>query len=713
MKRIDKRRAGGSGIAVAAMVAALAAPAAAQEQQEEETPPAEAEAEEAASSDPAEAPPPDAAGPRTYTPADFARYAPRNALDMLRQVPGFAIREAVVERGLGQATGNVLLNGQRISGKSDDIISQLGRIPAGNVIRIEIVDAATLRIPGLSGQVANIVVRAGGISGQYAWRPEVRIHNTRPLFSRFETSVSGTQGPVEYTLGLENQSSHGGAGGPTIIQDRFGNVIERRTDFWTGEFNQPRVSGRFVVDGPGSSVGNLNMSFRRVWFDYVEEGFRTGPGRVDRNRDVFIDEEGYNYEIGGDFEFALGPGRLKLIGLNRFGHFTPETTVVTRFADGSPSVGDRFARVGDESERIGRAEYRWRTGGADWQISAEGAFNSLDNVSRLFLLNTLGDFEEVPLPRGSARVEEDRYEVMASYARPLTSNLNFQLAAGGEYSQLSQIGAGGLTRTFWRPKGQLTAAWKPNERTDVNFRLQRRVGQLNFFDFLASVNLQDERENAGNPELVPPQSWEAEVELVRNLGRWGRTTFRVYGHLIDDIVDIVPIGATGESPGNIDRAIRYGAESRSTINLDPLGWVGARVDARFIIQRSRLDDPLTGEPRPISNSLREAAELTLRYDIPETEWAWGGGASYQIAALNYRLTEVGRQWEGPVWAHLYVEHKDVYGLTVRATVNNILGADSMWDRTVFAGRRTGPVAFHETRDRIIGPILSFQVRGRF
>ena len=699
------------GRSVSASALAIGLVAAAMPARAQDAPPVE---EPTGDAPPPQAPPPATVeGPRTYTPEDFARFAPRNALDMLRNVPGFSIREAAQERGLGQATANVLLNGRRISGKSEDIQTQLSRIPAQNVIRIEILDGATLDIPGLSGQVANVVVRAGNLSGQYSWRPEFRRYFTDPLFTRFDMSVSGREGPIEFTLGVENQASHGGAGGETIITAADGTFIERRDDVWTAEFNQPRISGRFVIDGPGSSVGNLNLSYRYFMFDYEEEGLRTGPGRVDRVRTVTIEEDGYNYEIGGDFEFALGPGRFKVIGLNRSVHVTPDTLVVTRFANGAADVGDRFARVGEESERIARAEYRWRGGGADWQISAEGAFNSLDNISRLFVLDSVGGFEEIPLPGGTARVEEDRYEVMGSYGRALSPTLRFQLSAGGEYSQLSQIGGGGLTRTFWRPKGSLSAAWKPDPRTDVNFRLQRRVGQLNFFDFLASVNLQDERENAGNPNLVPPQFWEAEVELVRNLGAWGTTTLRPYFHLIDDIVDIIPIGATGESPGNIDRAIRYGVESRSTINFDPLGWRGAKIDARFQVQQTRVDDPLTGEPRRISNSLMRLAEVSLRHDVPETDWAWGGGLSYALAALNYRLTEVGRQWEGPVWANVYVEHKDVFGLTVRATAGNLLGADSLWDRTVFQGRRTGPIAFIETRDRVIGPIFSFQVRGRF
>jgi hypothetical protein len=37
----------------------------------------------------------------------------------------------------------------------------------------------------------------------------------------------------------------------------------------------------------------------------------------------------------------------------------------------------------------------------------------------------------------------------------------------------------------------------------------------------------------------------------------------------------------------------------------------------------------------------------------------------------------------------------------------------MWDRTVYVDRRTGPVDFIEDRHRRIGPILSFQLSGKF
>ena len=651
--------------------------------------------------------------PRTYVPADFAQFAPRTALDMLNRVPGFGIKQEDLERGLGEATGNVVINGQRISGKSNDVVTELSRIPATNVERIEIVDGATLDIPGLAGQVANVIVRSKGITGQWAYRPEFRSYYTDPLFTRFEVSVSGTKGPVEYTIGVDNRGNRSGAGGPTWIYTPEGALTEERDEEWRGNSDRPRASARFVYDGPGTSKGNLNLSYGRLYFDYLETGSRNTVNGTNRRRRVEVDEHGHNYEIGADYEFALGFGRMKLIGVGRGSRYPNQTDVITTFDDGSPTVANRFTQIGDEQEIIGRTEYRWTSGGAEWQLSAEGAYNSLDNVSRLFEMQSDGSFAEVELTGGIASVEEDRYEVVGSYGRPLSPTVTMKLSAGGEYSQLAQVGAGGTTRTFYRPKGELSAAWKVSPRTDINFKLARRVGQLNFFDFLASVDLQSDIETSANPDLVPEQSWDLDVEGSRNLGTLGSTTLRVYARQIDDIIDYVPIGATGESPGNLDSATMYGIHSRSTFNLDRIGWRGARVDVTAQLQRSEVEDPLTGEQRPISNALQELASLGLRHDIPNTSWAWGGGASYQLYAKNYRLTEVGRLWEGPLWADLYLENKDVRGLTVRAGIANLLAADSMWDRTVFTGRRTDPVDFVEERDRQIGPIFTFQVRGKF
>jgi len=188
---------------------------------------------------------------------------------------------------------------------------------------------------------------------------------------------------------------------------------------------------------------------------------------------------------------------------------------------------------------------------------------------------------------------------------------------------------------------------------------------------------------------------------------------RVYGQRIDDIVDTIPIGLDGESPGNLEKATLYGFEWKGTINMDPLGWKGAKFDLTWQMERSNVQDPLTFEDRPISNNLAEYALISLRDDIPNTDWAWGGALEYQYTELDYRLTEVGRQWEGPLWASLFVERKNILGMTIRLQASNLGDAISMWDRTVYVDRRTGPIDFHEMRNRTIGPIYSITFSGKF
>ena len=149
-----------------AIAAAFSTPAWAQETASptgDTPPPAAAEVAASASN----------AARQVYAPADFARYAPKNAYDMLIQVPSFQIRDNENLRGLGQATGNVLFNGERPSNKADDMYTQLSRIPAGNVERIEIVDGAYVRGLAAAGYrklSANEVVsmKAMGVTADYA-----------------------------------------------------------------------------------------------------------------------------------------------------------------------------------------------------------------------------------------------------------------------------------------------------------------------------------------------------------------------------------------------------------------------------------------------------------------------------------------------------------------------------------------------------------------
>src|SRR3546814_19688715 len=85
------------------------------------------------------------------------------------------------------------------------------------------------------------------ISGQFSWKPQFRPHYTDPLFTRGDVSVRGRSGEIEYEASLNNDdSARSGAGGPTLIYDGAGNIIERRKDIWQPHYDKPKLSGRLT-----------------------------------------------------------------------------------------------------------------------------------------------------------------------------------------------------------------------------------------------------------------------------------------------------------------------------------------------------------------------------------------------------------------------------------------------------------------------------------
>ncbi|MEO7277449.1 MAG: TonB-dependent receptor [Sphingomicrobium sp.] len=683
--------------------------------------PAAAQTVPAPSSDPAIVAPPveKSAGKKgVYLPADFARFAPRTAFDMLSQVPGFTIKSpstGELDRGLGQASENVLINGERIANKSGGAVDELRRTAASSVARIEIVDASSLGVAGLSGQVANIITQARKKgSGQFEWHPDFRAHYAKPRL--FEGNVSWTDntGPIDYTLSVKDDTGRGGLGGPIAIYDRDRNLIERREQIVHNESDLVTFQTKLHYKGAHGSIGNLTLGYTPYWApQHLVEDRYPVDGDPSRRTDI-AKLDGFYYDVNADYEFKLGPGRMKVIGLRHLDHEPLVETQLNRHSDGSPDDGILYTRNSHIGETIGRAEYGWKTGKNDWQVTFERAYNSLNQLGGLSLLNADGQFEPIDFPEGTGKVTEVRYEAIATLSRPLAPNVDLQVAAGGEISWLDRVDDDQKARRFVRPKGSIILGWRPAKSWDVSLKARRRVGQISFYDFLAQPKLNDDRENAGNPDLVPPQSWELEAEVGHELGKLGKTVLNAHYYSVEDIVDIIPLDNHTEGVGNLPHATRWGVESTSTINFDPLGWKGAKLDASFGFEKTRVKDPLTGQLRDIGGVQRGWANLSLRDDVPHSAFAWGIEGNYGDYSKRYYLTEISNSWEGPLFVDVYVEHKNVFGMTVQATVSNILNARHRRLRTVYEDwRDSSPVAFYQEANQLIGPIFSFRVKGTF
>lgn len=647
-----------------------------------------------------------------YEPAFFTQYAPRNALDMVGQIPGFQLEGADNRRGLGQGGANVLVNGERLTGKSD-VGSQLSRIVADNVVRIEIKDGASLDIPGLSGQVANIVTKSTGRTGTWSWAPQFR--KRQPVsWTHAHLTVSGESGNLTYSAEVRNEANRNGDWGPEILTDADGEVFEIRDEL-----------GRYNYDGPGAVldlnwtpkddyVGNLNLEYNKTnSAQLVRSSQRAQTDRGVNQETVFTGGENeWNAKIGADYEFPVGPGKLKMIGYYRFER-SPTRSVFSVFElDGEQIGGSIFDRLADEAETIARSEYSWsRKEGHDWTVGVEGAFNFLDIESELQQFDE-GAYESVELDGATSRVEERRAEATVTHSREVSAKWNLQLSAGVEYSELQQTG--GLIRDFVRPKGFMLATYKPEENTSVRFKVEREVGQLSFFDFIAAVDIVDNIDRESNFDLVPAQSWNLSLEYDRDFGQGFTINVNPYFNIISDLVDRIPVGEDGDAIGNLDSAIQYGVDFNMSIKGKRWGWDGTQFDLDLEWRDSKVEDPVTFIDRQLSRDKKTFWHARMRHDIPDSQWAYGGGVREYVDFKGFRsFTTDDPTLERPI-TYGFLEHKHVFGMKVRAELTNFLNSKEEFTREIFTRRRdTGTLSSTEFQSRAFGPILNIEFSGTF
>ena len=179
-----------------------------------------------------------------------------------------------------------------------------------------------------------------------------------------------------------------------------------------------------------------------------------------------------------------------------------------------------------------------------------------------------------------------------------------------------------------------------------------------------------------------------------------------------DLVDQIPLSPTEEGRGNLPPAHLYRITTKGTLLLDPLGWRGARINADVTWRRNRVRDPLTGAWREQSFGQDYIADLSLRHDVPGTDFAWGGGYSDERLSPGFRLDTIRREYTAGPFVTAFVEHKNVAGFTVKLSYRNLAEQKDGYDRTVFVDRRDGPVAFGESRRRAYGRYFQLTVTGQ-
>lgn len=665
-----------------------------------------------------------------YERSFFEQYRPITALDMLRWIPGTAdivpqdgSGGGNQQRGFGSGGDQILINGKRLSGKSNNISSALARIQAEAVIRVEVIRGTAEGLDVRSdGLLINVVIDAKADTGTGSWQVHVGDYSGAGVhydglvsysrgFERFAFLVSVELGPynrADYELREDDFAPTD----PGVPAQKFSRAIPRKQS--NARYN---ASGSWQIN----DTDQLNLNGQLIDGDEREEQSITlvteGLPGSQEALDVRT-ETGIEWEFGGDMTNTFGPGQLKTRAIiTREDEVEDDRFSLVTVSPDSNVVSTLVSTEEKEGETIIRSSYTWPVlAGQKVEAGLEAAVNTLDKTTRLFEEQADGTVVEVPLFNAGASVEETRYEAFSTHFWTISERTVLESALNVEWSTIKQDGEDiKLERSFEFLKPRFDFRYDITDQNQFRARLERTVSQLDFSNFVVEFDRDDDLIFGGNPNLVPQKAWSTRLTYEHRIGNdRGVLTGIVFYDAIEDHIDRIEVLPGLSAPGNIGDARAYGVELRSSLRLEPIGINGAVIDAVYVYQRTRATDPFTGQKRRISFEPNHDVEVQFRHDIPAWRFNYVVDMNWRSKRfandINFRDEISNESLRVNITAQLQLRRR----LTLYGQIRNLGSLDFQRIRERYTGNiADGNLERVETRLRSFQRELIVGFRGQF
>ena len=655
-------------------------------------------------------------GSRTevYDAAFFTQYAPRTAYDIVQRIPGFSLdlgnsaaATGVDVRGFAGTAGNVVINGGRPSTKSETLDVLLSRIPASRVIRVEVGPGDLYGADYSSKtQVANLILKEGGGIAGNVTVGAVR-HWIGAVIPNASASVSFSKGPSTFNIAADTRRGdyyEEGFDRVTSLPD--GQQVEYRRKFNSIHPHDPYVSGSWAMEKADNDAFHLNARFQPSTF-FLRQKNHVVPTGDDAHDDSLIEDYKTNIlEVGGDVTRPLAGGALKFVGLaNRQHKTTLDEYDAGNLGHTEIVGGSQQLTESQRNETLGRVAWsKQNVAGFQFEVGGEGAVNTLDYNQQLFEIEGGGDKTPIVLPIQNAQVKENRGEVWINGGRPLTKTLRMDLGVNYEMSHLTVSGDASADRKLKFLKPSITLDWHAPGGWHAQAILRRTVAQLDFFDFVSAADLSvGGRVNGGNADLQPQRTWEGRLLFEHSIFGKGQARLELGYDLVSLLQDRILVfddaGHAFDAPGNLGTGRRMYADLTFDAPLDQF-WKGLRVRLHGNLQRTRVDDPITGQPRDWSGFYpRWLWDADIRRDIGK--WAYGVTLSDNRRTTFFRTDDFDTNYnEGFPYTSAFVEYRPSANQTLTLDLNDISNTGGARDLISFIpDRRIGEPTFQEHRFR--------------
>jgi outer membrane receptor for ferrienterochelin and colicins len=673
-----------------------------------------------------------------YEPEFFSAFGAVTAVDILKRIPGIqdlltfdnefvpgGSFQEVEKRGFGSSGEQILINGERLSGKTNDTGAALQRIQAAQVARVEVIRGAVAGLDVRSqGLVVNVVLKAA--TGTGSWEANATHYTGNLIKWGGRASYAAAIDRLSYNVSIQDaprflirdrtETYFALTGTPSNRQTELNkNLTDERT--LTASANYRFANGdKFALNGSYEDEHNLE---KQPSYQFALNNGALTFLRLD-NRERDTDET--TWEVGGDYTHdVVGGGQFKGLFVYTKGTFDRLSPFKLTPAGEREILTQLQNEARSESEKIVRGSYKWGWSEAvDAEAGAEVAINTLNktvNVSSIFRTGTLSPVE---LFNAQSKIRETRFEPFSSLSWQATQSIFVDGRLEVEYSRLNQSGRDvNNRRSLFYIRPGLDLRYDVAPLNQVRGSINRTVSQLDFTDFVATFETDDSRPdvvNAGNPDLVPEKAWEYALTYERRLGRdGGVVTLKAFYNQISDHIDNIAVGPLKDTSavGNVGPGRAYGLETKASVRLGSVGLPGVVVNATGLVRKSRFTDSFTGRTSDFQDYPGYAYSFGFRHDTGWRDLSYG--ASFDDEDTRYAsdigfVQTLNRRLDGTA----FVEMRALPGVKAKLEVRRILRGGAERKRSTFTGNRGfSPLRRTEQRIAIFDRAIALTLSGNF
>jgi hypothetical protein len=642
----------------------------------------------------------------------FNQYSPQNALEMIERLPGFSFDQGSDARGFGGNAGNVLIDGSRPTSKSSGLRGALIRIPAQQVIRIEILRGG-VSAGEAAGQsiVANVIRSNTGTSGTWALKarqtagtgikPNLEATISTQLGewdTSFDTDIGGSP---EFRSALIDRTDKDDQLQWTADEDL---KAQAKWAFFNGEVSREVADGKLTLNGRLGGDGWSGDFGREIYDQRPDDN-----GVPDRLWTLNERNKFRVAELGVDWARTDDEYKLRLIGLGLVNDRSFAFNLDQQDSQGIDSFGFTQDRL--KTEFVGRATYGRVSGSA---FKPEYGFEIANNRLDTDASETDGT-TFTPVSGSNAVIEEWRGELFATFVYEVSEKLSIEGGLTGEFSQIEVTGDSSQKQTFEFIKPRLSSTYKFDDDTRVTFEAKHRVGQLDFTDFAFSSNGSDAQTTSGNPNLSPDQTTEVKTTFDWSYSERGSLKVEAFYEWRKDILEQVLLstndnGTINQGLGNVGDATFWGIVSELNLPLDYVLPNGL-LELKYRHRRSSFDDTVGGE-RTVNDYTPNWLSFEFRQDLIDQQMAWGLEYWGSFTDINYRVDQR-ETFQGNKRLRFFVETTRYFGVKTQLEVTHLNTGRYTRSRFFFDGTRDNEPDGAEVSSRQRRPELKLSMSGTF